>query len=108
MSPSRATTAPTVGLGYARPAAAAASSRARAIVTHVTLTTGNGFTLRPMTPRFRADEVVRILNAPWELAVPGDEAVVEEVAGPNEDGTGWLLTLRLCSAGAGDSMIVLG
>jgi hypothetical protein len=61
-----------------------------------------------MTPRFRAGEVVRVVHAPGELAVAGEEAVVEELAGPNEEGTGWLLTLRLCNEGEGDSMIVLG
>jgi hypothetical protein len=61
-----------------------------------------------MTPRFRAGQVVRVVHAPGELAVAGEEAVVEEVAGPNEEGSGWLLTLRLCNEGEGDSMIVLG
>jgi hypothetical protein len=60
-----------------------------------------------MTPRFRADEVVRVVRAAGEVAAPGAEAVVEEVAGPNDDGDGWLLTLRLCTQGPGDSMIVL-
>ena len=55
-----------------------------------------------MTPRFRAGEVVRVVHAPGELAAAGEEAVVEEVAGPNEEGNGWLLTLRLCSEGEGD------
>jgi hypothetical protein len=61
-----------------------------------------------MTPRFRACEVVRVVHAPVELAAAGGEAVVEEVTGPNEAGTGWLLTLRLCSEAEGDTMIVLG
>jgi hypothetical protein len=52
-----------------------------------------------MTPRFRAGEVVNI---------GGEEAVVQEVAGPNDEGNGWLLTLRLCDEGEADSMIVLG
>jgi hypothetical protein len=52
-----------------------------------------------MTPRFRAGEVVHI---------DGEEAVVQEVAGPNDEGNGWLLTLRLCGEGEADSMIVLG
>ena len=72
------------------------------------LTTRKRFTLRGMTPRFRAGEVVRVVHAPKGLAVAGEEAVVEEVAGPNEEGTGWLLTLRVCDEGEGDSMIVLG
>jgi len=39
-------------------------------------------------PRFRPGEIVSIAGR------PGEEAVVEEVGGPNEDGTGWLLVLR--------------
>jgi hypothetical protein len=57
-----------------------------------------------MTPRFRAGEVVRVVH----VSTAREEAVVEEVAGPNEEGNGWLLTLRLCSEGEGDAMIVLG
>jgi hypothetical protein len=61
-----------------------------------------------MRPQFRHGEVVTIVRARGDLASPGDEAVVEEVAGPNEAGTGWLLTLRLCGDTSADSLIVLG
>jgi hypothetical protein len=60
-----------------------------------------------MKPRFGPGEVVRIASAPAHAAVVGEEAVVEEVAGPNEEGTGWLLTLRLPGVTGVDSMIVL-
>src|SRR4051812_43906756 len=73
----------------------------------MTLTTAKRFTLRPMTPQFQTGEVVRVVDAPAEVAVPGDEAVVEEIAGPNDDGDGWLLTLRLCREGAGEPMVIL-
>jgi hypothetical protein len=55
-----------------------------------------------MKPRFRPGEVVRIAGTPT------DEAVVENVAGPNEEGTGWLLTLRLGSAGDAREPVVVG
>jgi hypothetical protein len=40
-------------------------------------------------PRFRPREIVRIAGS------AGGDAVIEEVAGPNEEGTSWLLNLRL-------------
>jgi hypothetical protein len=43
----------------------------------------------PVKPRFRPGEIVRIAGS------TGGEAVIEEVAGPNEEGTSWLLNLRL-------------
>ena len=60
-----------------------------------------------MKPRFGPGEVVRIVSAPANAAAGGEEAVVEEVAGPNDAGTGWLLTLRLPSEAGADSMVVL-
>src|SRR4051812_36277488 len=60
-----------------------------------------------MRPQFRPGEVVRIVRVPEAEPAPSEEAVVEEVAGPNDDGTGWLLTLRLCDDTGADSMIVL-
>ena len=42
-----------------------------------------------MKPRYRTREIVRIAGS------AGAEAVVEEISGPNEAGTGWLLTVRL-------------
>jgi hypothetical protein len=42
-----------------------------------------------MKPRFRPGEIIRIAGP------AGAEGVVEEVAGPNEAGTGWLLNIRL-------------
>jgi hypothetical protein len=54
-----------------------------------------------MRPRFRPGEIVRIAGTAAE------EAVVEEIAGPNEDGTGWVLTLRLAGAGSPGEPVVL-
>ena len=42
-----------------------------------------------MKPRFRSGEIVRIAGA------AGAEGVVDEVAGPNDAGTSWLLNVRL-------------
>ena len=58
-------------------------------------------TLRTMKPRFRTGEIVRIAGP------AGAEAVVEEIAGPNEDGTGWLLTVRLEGDEGGREPVVL-
>jgi hypothetical protein len=60
-----------------------------------------------MKPRFGPGEVVRIVSAPAHASAVGEEAVVEEVAGPNDEGTGWLLTLRLPGDTGADSMVVL-
>jgi hypothetical protein len=48
-------------------------------------------------PRFRPGEIVRMGES--------GEAVVEEVAGPNEEGTSWLLNLRV--PGGGDEPVVV-
>jgi hypothetical protein len=53
-----------------------------------------------MKPRYRPGEIVRVAGA------AGIEALVEEVAGPNEDGTSWLLTLRV-RGGDGREPVVL-
>ncbi len=37
--------------------------------------------------------------------MPASEGVVEDVAGPNEEGTGWNVTVRIGEAGAGDSLV---
>jgi len=48
-----------------------------------------------MRPRFREGEIVRVARAPGSSVLQaGEEAVVDEIAGPNEEGTGWVLTLR--------------
>ncbi len=48
-----------------------------------------------------------MVRAPGAEPPPGSEGIVEDVAGPNEDGTGWAVTLRLADAGAGDSLVLL-
>jgi hypothetical protein len=50
---------------------------------------------------FRPGEIVRI-------AATGEEAVVQEQAGPNEEGTGWNVALRLAAPGPADALVVLG
>jgi hypothetical protein len=60
-----------------------------------------------MRSQFRPGEIVRIVGAPGLTTAPRQEAVVEEVAGPNDEGSGWLLTLRLCDETGGDTMVVL-
>lgn len=52
-----------------------------------------------MNPQFRRGEIVRISGE-------GDEAVVEDVFGPNESGNGWSVTLRLAGAGERDALVV--
>src|SRR5262245_14603125 len=54
-----------------------------------------------MKPRFLPGEIVRIAGS------AGAEAVVEEVAGPNEDGTSWLVNVRLRDGEAGREPVVL-
>ena len=53
-------------------------------------------------PRFREDELVRILRQPDGARSPLGEGVVEDVVGPTEDGTGWATAVRV-----GDSLWVL-
>jgi len=53
-------------------------------------------------PRFREDELVRILRQPDGVRSPLGEGVVEDVVGPTEDGTGWATAVRV-----GDSLWVL-
>jgi hypothetical protein len=48
---------------------------------------------------------VRVAHAPGASRLPASEGVVEDVAGPNEEGTGWNLTVRIGEAGAGDSLV---
>jgi hypothetical protein len=52
-----------------------------------------------MGPNFRPGEIVR---------VAGEEAVVAEIEGPNDEGTAWNVTVRLGSAREADSLVVLG
>ena len=52
-----------------------------------------------MGPNFRPGEIVR---------VGSEEAVVAEIEGPNEAGTGWNVTVRLGGEHDADSLVVLG
>ena len=61
-----------------------------------------------MKPRFRQGEIVRVLRAPEEVALPGSEGLVEEIAGPNDEGTGWSVTVRLGEGGGADSLVLFG
>jgi hypothetical protein len=54
-----------------------------------------------MKPRFRPGEIVRIAGP------AGAEAVVEEVSGPNEAGTSWLVNVRLPDSEAGREPVVV-
>jgi len=54
-----------------------------------------------MKPRFRTGEIVRVAGS------ADVEAVVEEIAGPNEAGTGWLLTVRIPDGGDAGEPVVL-
>jgi hypothetical protein len=54
-----------------------------------------------MKPRFRPGEIVHIAGP------AGAEGVVEEVAGPNDAGTGWLLNVRLRDGEEGREPLVL-
>ncbi|HEY4346754.1 MAG TPA: hypothetical protein VGM80_04130 [Gaiellaceae bacterium] len=58
-----------------------------------------------MSPRFRPGEIVRILRVPHESVLVGSEGIVEEITGPNEDGTGWTLTVRLGDQEQTDSLV---
>ncbi len=60
-----------------------------------------------MSPRFRPQEIVRIVRAPGEAGFPGAEAVVAEVSGPDEAGTAWNVTLRLGGTAGADSLMTL-
>ena len=51
-----------------------------------------------MGPNFRPGEIVR---------VAGEEAVVAEIEGPNEAGTGWNVNVRLGGEREADSLVVL-
>ncbi len=50
--------------------------------------------------------MVRVAQAPADSALPEGEAVVEDVAGPNEEGTGWNVTVRIGEPGSGDLVAV--
>jgi hypothetical protein len=52
-----------------------------------------------MHRQFRPGEIVR-------LTASGEEAVVQASAGPNAEGTGWDLILRLAAPGPSDSLVV--
>lgn len=60
-----------------------------------------------MKPRFRHGEVVRVTGVAAGAPPLGSEGVVEDVAGPTEDGTGWAVTLRFADGGGGDSLVLL-
>ena len=60
-----------------------------------------------MRPRFRHGEVVRITGSHRASALLEREGVVEEVVGPNEDGTGWNVSVRVRQPDAGDSLLLL-
>ncbi len=60
-----------------------------------------------MRPRFRPQEIVRLIRAPGEAGSPETEAVVAELAGPDESGTGWNVTLRLGSTADGDKLMTM-
>ncbi len=53
-------------------------------------------------PRFREGELVRVVRQPEGARSPLAEGVVEDVVGPNEDGTGWTTAVRV-----GDALWVL-
>jgi hypothetical protein len=53
-----------------------------------------------MSPKVRPGEIVTLAG--------GEEAVVAEIEGPNEAGTGWNVTVRLGGARDGDSLVALG
>jgi hypothetical protein len=88
------TTAPTVGFGYARPSAAAASSSARSSVTAALYhRLPAPFTLAAVKPRFKEGELVWLRS--------GAEGVVDDVAGPNEAGTAWTVSVWVDDASRG-------
>lgn len=57
--------------------------------------------------RFRQGEVLRVARAPGEATLAASEGVVEDVAGPNEDGTGWDVTVRIGETGEADTLVSL-
>jgi hypothetical protein len=63
--------------------------------------------LPQMRPRFRPQEIVRLLRAPGEAGFPGAEGVVAELAGPDESGTAWNVTLRLGGTSDGDPLMTV-
>jgi hypothetical protein len=60
-----------------------------------------------MKPRFRPQEIVRLSRTPGEAGFPGAEAVVAELAGPDEAGTAWNVTLRLGGTSDGDPLMTV-
>ena len=46
-------------------------------------------------------------RAPEESLLPESEGVVEDVAGPNDEGTGWNITVRIPEEGAGDALVAV-
>jgi hypothetical protein len=59
-----------------------------------------------MKPRFRQGEIVRVLRVREEVALPGSEGLVEEIAGPNDEGTGWSVTVRLGDPAGADALVL--
>jgi len=57
--------------------------------------------------RFRPGEVVRVAPAPGAVPLAVLEGIVQDVAGPNEDGTGWNLTVKVGQPGANDTLVSL-
>jgi hypothetical protein len=55
--------------------------------------------------RFRQGEVVRVAHAPAAVSLSAREGVVVDVAGPNEEGTGWNLTVRVGEPGVNDTLV---
>ena len=45
------------------------------------------------------------MNGMGDSQLPGREAVVEELSGPNEEGTGWDITVHIGASGTGDSLV---
>lgn len=60
-----------------------------------------------MRPRFRPQEIVRLIRPTGEAGFPGSEAVVAELAGPDDSGTGWNVTLRLGATADVDPMLTV-
>ena len=50
---------------------------------------------------------MRVTGSRGDPPLPGTEGVVEEITGPNEDGTGWIVTLRLVEPAGADSLVLL-
>ena len=55
--------------------------------------------------RFRPGEIVRLAHAPAASPLAGAEGVVEELAGPDEEGRGWNLTLRVAEVGGHERLV---